>query len=247
MKIGIIGPGRLGRSFASLLRSFGHQIDIAGRERVPRGDLLLLTVPDAAIASVARLVPPGPILLHCSGAAEVDVLRPHPVVGSLHPLMTFPGPEIAIPELVGVPCAVAGDPVARQRAEELARDLGMVPFQVLGDRRLYHAAAVMAGNFATVLLAEAATVLARAGVVNPAAVLAPLALQSIKNSSHDPIHALTGPAVRGDTEIIEGHLLALRESGLLQQLNVYALLASRATELAENTAETRAKNDRGDE
>ena len=78
--------------------------------------------------------------------------------------MTFPGPEIEVPELKGVAAAVDGDAEAREAAREIAGLLGMRAFEVPGDRRLYHAAAVIAGNYATVLLAEAASVLSAAGV-----------------------------------------------------------------------------------
>lgn len=84
---------------------------------------------------------------------------------------------------------------------------------VSGDRALYHAAAVMAGNYATTLLGLAAESLTAAGV-DPARapkLLAPLALQSLRNAAElGPTQALTGPAVRGDRDVIEQHLIALR-------------------------------------
>ena len=69
-------------------------------------------------------------------------------------------------------------PCAAAVAERMAAGLGMSPFRVSGDRRLYHAAAVMAGNFTTTLLAEASSVLVQAGVDEADAprVLAPMAL-----------------------------------------------------------------------
>ena len=71
----------------------------------------------------------------------------------------------------------------------------------------------MAGNFATVLLAEAARVLEKAGV--PAEqcgeALAPLAVQSLRNAAHDPSGSLTGPAARGDHQTVDAHRLALAE------------------------------------
>ena len=44
------------------------------------------------------------------------------------------------------------------------------------------------------------------------ALLAPLALTSLKNAAiAQPARALTGPAARGDTEVINRHLAALSE------------------------------------
>lgn len=234
MRIGIVGPGRLGRSLAALLRDRGHQVDLRGRGAPPAGDVLLLTVPDAAIADAAAAIPPGPIVLHCSGAAGVDVLRPHRRAGSLHPLMTFPGPEIGLPDLAGVAAAVSGDPEAIAAARRIAEALGLEPFEVTGDRRLYHAAAVMAGNFATVLLADAATVLSKSGVEasDAARLLVPLAIASLRNAVPDPAAALTGPAVRGDEATLQAHRDALQEAGLDYLLDSYNLLTRRAQELA---------------
>jgi len=234
MDIGILGPGRLGRTLALLLRRSGHGVEVRGPgEDPPRTPVVLLTVPDDAIATVAGALAPGPVVLHCSGSHGVEVLRPHRPAGSLHPLMTFPGPEIAVPDLVGVPAAIAGDPQARSVASTLAVSLGMRPLDVPGDRRLYHAAAVMAGNFCTVLLAEAGRVLAEAGVPAEVApgLLLPLAMQSLRNASAGPESALTGPVARGDHDVILAHRAALNAAGLHDVLQVYDLLSLRAREL----------------
>ena len=218
MHVAIVGPGRLGRSLHALLPPAGHDAVLVGRSgAVPAGTgVVLLTVPDPSVPSVAATVPLGPVLLHCAGSLSHDVLRPHPIVGSLHPLMTFPGPEVALPELAGVPAAVAGDPPAVAIARQLAADLGMVPFHVPGDRRLYHAAAVMAGNLTMVLMAQATRVLEHAGVAPEEArrVLVPLAISSVQNSVHPLSSALTGPIARGDRDALERHRAALADAGL---------------------------------
>jgi predicted short-subunit dehydrogenase-like oxidoreductase (DUF2520 family) len=235
MRIGILGAGRLGRTLAQLLTSRGHVVELYGRGGSPTADIVFLTVPDSVLAEVARALPLGPIVLHCSGAAEIDVLRPHPCAGSLHPLMTFPGPLMGIPDVTGVPAAIAGDPQALEAARQVATELGFLPFEVSGDRRLYHAAAVMAGNFATVLLHEASTALAACGVTAAHArrMLLPLAVESLKNAQASPQRALTGPVARGDIATIEGHRTALTIAGLDDLVPVYNLLTERALKLLE--------------
>jgi predicted short-subunit dehydrogenase-like oxidoreductase (DUF2520 family) len=98
------------------------------------------------VAEVAAQIQPGGAtpVLHASGALSHDVLRPHRPAGSLHPLQSFPGPDVATPPLEGVAAAVAGDLEAVLVARRLAEALGMAPFTVSGDRRAYHAAAVIA-------------------------------------------------------------------------------------------------------
>lgn len=238
MRIGIIGLGRLGRSLQALLGANGWDVDARGRHAGwPDAPAVLLTVPDEAIASVAERLPKGPIVLHCSGACGLDVLGPHAERGSFHPLMTFPGPDIALPELSGVTAALAGTESAQRVGRALAAALDMRPLVVPGDRRLYHAAAVMAGNFATVLLADAAEILVASGVsrADAASTLMPLAIASLQNALPDPARALTGPAARGDRAVIASHESALEEADLRRALHIYRVLTQRALEIVEES------------
>jgi len=237
MDLAVLGLGRLGRTLVPLLASAGHSVQTWTRGKaMPTADVYWLTVSDDAVSEVAALVPHGSIVLHASGALEVDVLRPHRPAGSLHLLQTFPGPEIAIPPLQGVPAAVAGDELAIEAAIELAHTLGLVPVRVPGERRLYHAAAVLAGNFVTTLLSEAGSVLEAAGVepLQARQMLAPLALASLRQAVSDPGASLTGPFARGDSGTIEAHLEALsREAPDLAAL--YRLLGQRTVLLLTNS------------
>ena len=230
----IVGPGRLGSALAAALLGVGVKARLVGRGApIPPADLTLLTVPDRAIAEAASAVPPGGVLLHTSGATDLSPLRPRAPVGSFHPLMTFPGGGAAT-ALQGVPVALAGDPPALAAGRALAERLEMCPFEVPGDRRLYHAAAVLAGNFSTVLIAVASQALAQAGV--PAdqapALLAPLALASIQNAARlGPAQALTGPVARGDLGVLQGHQEALR-ADLPEVATLYDALLVEARRLA---------------
>lgn len=230
MDIGIVGRGRLGRSLAVLFERAGATVDLVGRERAPTAPVVLLAVPDRAIRQAAAALPEGPVVLHCSGTTGLDPVSSHPDHGSLHPLMTFPGPH-ALPNLEGVTGAIAGTDRALAEARRLALLLGMRPLEVPGDRRLYHAAAVLSGNFATVLLAEASRALQAAGVPEAVApsVLAPLVLQSIRNAAEQgPREALTGPAARRDEKTLQGHRRALIEAGLDDVVPLYDLLTTTA-------------------
>jgi predicted short-subunit dehydrogenase-like oxidoreductase (DUF2520 family) len=230
----IIGPGRLGRCMARWLLEVGRSVRLIGRgESIPRSPLTWLTVPDRSIADVARAVPGGGVLLHASGAVGLDSLQPHPTIGSLHPLMTFTGEERRSQLPPRIPAAISGVEEARRVATELAHALGFEVFDFDGDRRIYHAAAVLSGNFATVLLARAAELLASQGVDESMArqVLAPLAIQSIQNAAQaSPEDVLTGPVARRDHQVIQSHLDALRELAPEQE-DLYRALLSSATAL----------------
>lgn len=235
MFIGILGPGRLGRSLSVLLQRTGCDVCLTRHAQAmdPGVDGVLLTVPDSALRTVAHAWS-GPLpILHCSGALPVDVLAPHNPSGSFHPLMTFPGADVALPDLRGVPAVVDGHDRAVALGTAIAERLGMRTVRVPGDRRLYHAAAVIAGNFGTVLLAHAARALTAAGVDESDAgeVLLPLALESLRNAASDPARSLTGPVARGDEATIASHTTALRDAGLHSTVDLYLQLTDATREL----------------
>ena len=235
MHIGILGPGRLGRSLAALLEPHGHRVCLTRHAADIPSEVegVLLTVPDSAIAAVVDDWS-GPLpVLHCSGALTVDVLRPLTPAGSFHPLMTFPGVDVAIPDPTTIPVAIDGDEEAVAFGRRIAESLGMRIITVPGDRRLYHAAAVLAGNFGTVLLAHAVRALVEAGVPEASAgnILLPLALQSLTNAASDPAGSLTGPVARGDDATIAAHIAALDASGLNSTVELYQQLTEATRQL----------------
>jgi len=167
-------------------------------------DLLLLTVPDAAIERVAAQVAPvdGCVVAHCAGSLGLDVLGPHPRRAAIHPLVAIPTPETVVR---GAWFAVAGDQLAR----EVVAELRGRPVEVADeDRAAYHAAACIASNHLVGLLGQVERVAASAGV--PLDAFLALARQSIDNvSTHGPRNALTGPVRRGDRVTIERHRAAI--------------------------------------
>jgi predicted short-subunit dehydrogenase-like oxidoreductase (DUF2520 family) len=162
-------------------------------------------VPDGAIRDVAAGLTPGDAWIgHVSGATPLAALAPHTRRFSLHPLQTFTrsrGPE----QLDGAFAAVSGEtPDALAVATELARTLGLEPFELADDRRaLYHAGAAVASNYLVTLYRIAAGLLEEAGA--PPRALVPLMLRTIENGFE-----LTGPIARGDWATVDAHLDAIR-------------------------------------
>jgi predicted short-subunit dehydrogenase-like oxidoreductase (DUF2520 family) len=189
------------------------------------GELVLLCVPDGAIAGVARSLPLGPWVAHVSGATPLAALDPHERRFSVHPLQTFSlgrGPEQLDGAWAGV---TAETDEARAVATWLAETLGLTPFGLADDARtLYHAGAVFASNY-IVTLQRAATLLFRAADAPPEA-LEPLMLGTIENGFE-----LTGPISRGDWPTVEAHRNAIRER-LPQLDHLYETLAAATVALA---------------
>ena len=194
----VIGAGRVGSALAARLAERGVELRESG------ADLVLLCVPDSAIAEAARSVEPGPWVAHVSGASPLGALDPHSRRFGLHPLQTFTlarGPE----QLDGAYAAVTAESdEALGLGFELARTLGLEPFE-LDDaaRPLYHAGAAIASNYLVTLHRVASELFRAAGA--PPEGLVPLMRRTIENGFE-----LTGPIERGDWATVEAHRRAIR-------------------------------------
>jgi len=127
--------------------------------------------------------------------------------------MTFPGPEVSLPE-GNIPATYYGDERATAAVTSLAEQLDFELFSFNGSRQLYHSAAVISGNFSTILLHAAASILEEQGVSFQDALkmLHPLAMQSLQNAPNGPLEeVLTGPVSRSEQGIISGHIAVLQK------------------------------------
>jgi len=208
MRFRIIGPGRAGGAFTKALTGVGWQLD----RTLSRGDdpanaaegvdLVLLCVPDGAVATVAGVIAPGDAaVVHVAGSLGLDVLSGHSRAGSVHPLMTMPDAD-------------------RGAAFEV-RD---------AERMRYHATAAVASNHLVALTAQVARLATSAGV--PPAAYWPLMIASMANVAEtDPATALTGPAARADWDTVRGHRSSLRQLSESDEA-LYMVLAAEAAALA---------------
>jgi predicted short-subunit dehydrogenase-like oxidoreductase (DUF2520 family) len=203
-RVHVIGTGRAGGAIRARLLERGLRVT-DGREPGRDAELVLLCVPDAVIAEVARAVPVGPWLAHVSGATRLEALDPHRLRFSTHPLQTLTRQRGA-EQLDGAWAAVSGETAkALARATWLADVLGLQAFEVAdADRPLYHAAGAFGANYLVTLHAVACRLLAEVGA--PPEAIVPLMSRTIENGFD-----LTGPIARGDWSTVEAHLAALEE------------------------------------
>ncbi len=237
-RVFILGAGRAGRGLARALRAsgvtlaglHGRRTD-AGEDIVTAGPLpaslrdataILVAVRDAQLDQalgelLAGSLPDEAVFLQASGSAEpaasADVRTSGHAYGTFHPLLPLSDPARAMDLFRGGWVGVGGDPPAAAAARRLAAALGARTIEIpVESRARYHAAAVMASNFPTVLAALAERLLAESGVdtgAGRAAVrsLMAAAVGNLRNTP--PEKALTGPIVRGDVETVRRHLEAL--------------------------------------
>jgi predicted short-subunit dehydrogenase-like oxidoreductase (DUF2520 family) len=250
----LVGPGRAGRAFARSWTAVRGRIVLAGRDADATrrfaaelsgaeardlgdgsslgGDVLIVSVPDDAVARVAvALAPRGTwrFALHFSGALGSGVLAPLVSAGaklaSLHPLRAFSGASRENWKNAFV--AVEGDEPAAEAAAAICRRIGARPREIpaLG-KPLYHAAATIAAGGSASLLSFATRAWASAGLDEEEGrvALAELAATAVDAVARLPFEkAMTGPVARRDVATVRLHRDALGDQPDLVEL--YALLA----------------------
>ena len=249
MKLAFIGCGAAGRPMAIAWREAGHELGAivcrtpatsaeAARAiggGTPGGDprdadVVVFATPDDSIASAAaaHALRADQVALHLSGAHPSTLLAPTGArVASLHPLCAFASATAEI-RLSETHFFVEGGAGAVEVAEQLARDVGPHVARIqTANKLLYHAGAAIASNYVVTLLAIARELFGDAGVEpEPAlAALTQLARGAVDNVGRVGLPAaLTGPAARGDVELVSAHLDVL--GGELRALYQHLLTAT---------------------
>lgn len=251
----VIGTGRAASALGPRWRAAGHHVALRSRKdgpiaEAPAARVLVLAVPDGALAEVAATLAERPwardeVWLHLSGVHAASVLRgadPRPVpraVACLHPLVALaPGVDPS-----GAVAGLEGEPEAFAIAEVLARDAGLLPHAIPAERALYHAAAVSVAGHATALFAQAMSLLEASGFPRDTArrALQPLLLSAANNLARGaPEDVITGPITRGDEATVARHIAALEQLGDPHRLATYRLLAETALALSSPRLEAEA-------
>ncbi|MBB5853448.1 putative short-subunit dehydrogenase-like oxidoreductase (DUF2520 family) [Amycolatopsis umgeniensis] len=249
LAVGVVSAGRVGSVVGAALARAGHTVVAASGlsnasvrraeqllpdvpllppdEVARRADLVLLALPDDALAGMVRglvatgSLRPGQIVVHTSGSHGIDVLTPAAEAGALplalHPVMTFTGRAEDLDRLtacsVGV-TATEGDEAAWNVGEALTVEMGAEPVRVPDEARaLYHAALAHGANHLMTLVADCAELLREAGIGQPERLVAPLLSAALDNVLRHGDRALTGPVARGDLGTVRKHLAVLAERG----------------------------------
>jgi predicted short-subunit dehydrogenase-like oxidoreductase (DUF2520 family) len=264
MGAGVVGTAlaaRLVRAGIPVIGLHGRQVELTDAARAISGvvgstgeipdimsesDIIIVSVRDERIREVAeRLVNekrlrPTQVVLHTSGAnAAASVLaiaRPHVrAVGTLHPLVSFADPRVAIEHMREVAFGIEGDEPAKAFAKRLVRAMGArAVFLEAENLPLYHAGAVLASNYVVALADMAQRLLVTAGVPQDQALpmLIPLLSSVVQNLAQVGLPAaLTGPVERGDVSSVEQHLRVL-EARAPDLLELYRLVGRDVLRLA---------------
>lgn len=176
--------------------------------------IFILAVRDEAIAQIAReiILPDDAVLIHTSGSISITELQyaatPH--VGVLYPLQTFSKERkvdfSTIPLFVETLTDEAAT-VVLALAKGLSKQVRKITSE---ERKALHVAAVFASNFTNHMLTLAQQIMQQNSLDYN--LLKPLITETLqKGLSIGPKYSQTGPAKRGDLEILDSHLQFLNE------------------------------------
>jgi predicted short-subunit dehydrogenase-like oxidoreductase (DUF2520 family) len=263
-KIGFIGAGTVGTALAVKLKSKGYPVVAVGsrskssaiklaqlvvgcraydtiQEAVDAAEIIFITTPDGAIATVAAQLSwrPGQKAVHCSGVESADLLKPArragAEVGSFHPLQSFADVDQAVQNLPCSTFAIEAEGLLNAILKDFAQALdGHVVSFRSQDKLLYHAAATMACNYLYTLVKLATDLWQTFGVSVPEATraLLPLLRGTLNNLEQVGLpNCLTGPIARGDSDTVRKHLQAI-ETQAPKLLSTYRELALQTIPIA---------------
>lgn len=258
--LGVVGTGKVGQTLARVWKQAGYHIaavynrtsskaEVLANQTgaicvtspldvITQSNLVLLTVPDDAIADVvSKLVAAnwaGKGIVHVSGAHDLTVLHmlkaQGAMIGSLHPAFPFADVETAIASLPGAAFALESSDVDLSNwlhglVQAIDGQMIVIP---PGGKAIYHAALVMASNYVVTLYSIAEHLLTGIGANRDVADVAlnQLVQATVNNlKQQESAQALTGPLTRADIGTIQVHMRALHDAGEIEVVNLYRQLA----------------------
>jgi predicted short-subunit dehydrogenase-like oxidoreductase (DUF2520 family) len=222
----------------------GCRYTLDNREVAELADVIAITTQDREIRNVAgqlfKELPrlEGKMFFHTSGAHPSSELSPlqegGALLGSLHPLQTFPDIDAGIAVLPETYIFIEGDQEALPMLQLLASAIGFESLYMESKNKvLYHLSAVFVCNLLSALLYSAEDITKQIGIdLKP---FYPIIRATLKNiESKGPLLSLTGPVVRGDAGTVASHLRALEAlRGMALPEKVYKDLSLVALKMAE--------------
>ncbi len=171
--------------------------------------VFIIAVADDAIQAIAQdiILPEGAILVHTSGSQPLSVLgyaaTPH--IGVFYPLQTFSKTKKVdfrdIPIFIETETEEA-EAICLRMAKQISSNVQKIGSR---ERKALHVAAVFASNFANHMLTISKDLLLKNGLSFD--LLKPLISETLnKGLSIGPENSQTGPAKRGDFEILDKHV-----------------------------------------
>lgn len=183
--------------------------------------IFILAVTDDVIEDIVQeiILPADAILVHTSGSRPLSVLgfAATPNIGVFYPLQTFSKSKKV--DFTDTPLFIESDNKETEKVlQKMAKALGRDAVKITShDRKALHVAAVFASNFTNHMLLLAQEVMKDNSLSFDW--LKPLIAETINKSlSIGPENAQTGPAKRGDFEVLDNHMIFLQTDPSLAEV-----------------------------
>ncbi len=237
----ILGSGNVAFHFAKALKSSGKNVvQIYSRtkshaeelatllqtshvdnlsEISPNADIYILAVSDTAILELSeKLSFPDKIVVHAAGSIPMNVMESiSQNIGVIYPIQSLL--KNADRDLSNVPlCLEASNEKTLNTLKLLATGLSWnVSFLNSEQRKMVHLSATFISNFGNLINTAGYEILKAADI--PFDLLKPLIEENIRKTEHgNPFQFQTGPAMRGDKQVIEKQLKLLKNFPEYQKL-----------------------------
>ena len=257
MRIVLVGAGRLATNLGQALRLADHDImavyshtkanadtlcSVVGGLATDKitdlpleADAFIVAVKDAALPSVAKQLAKGreqQVFFHTAGSMPLSVfegLSQH--YGVFYPMQTFSKERLVDFNDISV-FLETNDAVSMERLKMLSTTLTTHIYELDSEGRKHlHLAAVFACNFVNHCYALSAEVLAAKGL--PFSVMLPLVDETAQKVHElSPREAQTGPAVRGDQNVMQMQANMLAGNPAVK--HIYEALSNDIQRLADN-------------
>lgn len=191
-----------------------------------QSEIFILAVPDDSIEEIVEelIIPDQTVLAHTSGSKPLSILENSFTqnIGVIYPLQTFSkGKKV---EMMDVPFFIEGEnEITESSLLDLAKAITNEAHKLTSDkRRILHLSAVFASNFSNHMLTIANEIMVRNKMDFDW--LKPLIAETLNKSLEiGPDMAQTGPARRGDVEILDMHMSILQKDAELRE--IYRLIS----------------------
>jgi len=225
-EISIVGQGFVGKAFANHFLSRGLKIKqivvrknleepligvefIKDLSQLKPVDLVLVCVNDAALESVVAQIPSNQFTAYTSGAVGLQQWAIRRNLAVFYPLQSFAKLDAASIENIPILIEAQESTDLRQLEEFALRFFKLCREMNSEQRAQLHLAAVFANNFTNHLIHLAQKHCAANNLDFD--LLKPLVLETAKKwMNRDAADLQTGPAIRGDQNVIEKHVTQLK-------------------------------------
>jgi predicted short-subunit dehydrogenase-like oxidoreductase (DUF2520 family) len=183
--------------------------------------IFIMAVSDDAIAEIVKdlTLPADSVLVHTSGSQPLGVLGDYatPRTGVFYPLQTFTKNRKV--DFKDIPFFIeASDPTTEKALLAMAKTLSKKVTKITSaERKALHVAAVFASNFTNHMLTLSKEIMINNNLNFDH--LKPLIAETLNKSLEiGPENAQTGPARRGDLEILDQHMELLTHDAVVSEI-----------------------------